>query len=43
MVIAQAKLVDLTVIRWYDCVSRCVRKAFCSEKQATTHALCERK
>jgi hypothetical protein len=28
MVIARAKLGDVSVARWYHCVSRCVRKAF---------------
>jgi hypothetical protein len=28
MAIARAKLADVSVARWYHCVSRCVRKAF---------------
>ncbi len=28
MAMARAKLVDVTVTRWYHCVTRCVRKAF---------------
>ena len=28
MAIARAHLVDTSLTRWYDCVTRCVRKAF---------------
>jgi hypothetical protein len=28
MAIARAKLGDVSVARWYHCISRCVRKAF---------------
>jgi putative transposase len=28
MATARAKLVDVSLARWYHCISRCVRKAF---------------
>ena len=40
MAIARAQLVDVSLTRWYHCVTRCVRAArSCWEKEPTTAAL----
>jgi hypothetical protein len=38
MAIARSKLVDVSVARWYHCVSSCVRKAFWSNIRADSFA-----
>jgi hypothetical protein len=32
MAIARSHIVDMSVTRWYHCVTRCVRRAFLIEK-----------
>ena len=38
MAFARSILLDVSVARWYHCVSRCVRKAFCSNIRADSFA-----
>jgi hypothetical protein len=42
MTVARAQLVDVSLARWYHCISRCVRRAFLFDTDRVIRATFDR-